>query len=472
MTAHGTAAAGGDGNARSSPPETPRPPDVPPSPHGSPTPNGAPAPDERRSTDRHPSADGILSADGLLSLDELMPWSVRPLRTGRAWVRGPDPEALRARWERLAAADPAEQERLFAPSRSRTPHTSVAALPGRSAGTGRFARTPGPCPDPVRILHGPYDEQWLLPDHRLIDAARPELWRVADGRQLFAVEHGSAPEDSGPALSVTALLPDGHSPAGRPGRIRPLYRRPGGTEPNLAPGLTDLLRERLGGAAEPDAFTPEAVLAWVLAAARPSATGPRVPLPADAEVWSSGVALGRELMRLQLRGARGGERPRLPGGRRPYVRAALPARPTELVHEAGDEALVVGDGRISPVPAAAWEFTVGGVRVLELWFGRRAAAATGRGPDGIVPDGLDAVGARGWPREWTSELLELITVLALLDGTAGSRKELRAALEAGELIGPAELRAAGVLPAPPSARRPASVLGHQEEGPEGQFALL
>lgn len=466
MTAHGTAAAGGDGNARSSPPETPRPPDGPPSPNGSPTPNGAPSPDERPSTDRHPSA------DGLLSLDELMPWSVRPLRTGRAWVRGPDPEALRARWERLAAADPAEQERLFAPSRSRTPHTSVAALPGRSAGTGRFARTPGPCPDPVRILHGPYDEQWLLPDHRLIDAARPELWRVADGRQLFAVEHGSAPEDSGPALSVTALLPDGHSPAGRPGRIRPLYRRPGGTEPNLAPGLTDLLRERLGGAAEPDAFTPEAVLAWVLAAARPSATGPRVPLPADAEVWSSGVALGRELMRLQLRGARGGERPRLPGGRRPYVRAALPARPTELVHEAGDEALVVGDGRISPVPAAAWEFTVGGVRVLELWFGRRAAAATGRGPDGIVPDGLDAVGARGWPREWTSELLELITVLALLDGTAGSRKELRAALEAGELIGPAELRAAGVLPAPPSARRPASVLGHQEEGPEGQFALL
>ncbi|MGW6284430.1 type ISP restriction/modification enzyme [Streptomyces sp. NPDC055107] len=466
MTAHGTAAADGDGSARSSPPETPRPPDGPPSPNGSPTPNGSLSPDERPSTDRHPSA------DGLLSLDELMPWSVRPLRTGRAWVRGPDPEALRARWERLAAADPAEQERLFAPSRSRTPHTSVAALPGRSAGTGRFARTPGPCPDPVRILHGPYDEQWLLPDHRLIDAARPELWRVADGRQLFAVEHGSAPEDSGPALSVTALLPDGHSPAGRPGRIRPLYRRPGGTEPNLAPGLTDLLRERLGGAAEPDAFTPEAVLAWVLAAARPSATGPRVPLPADAEVWSSGVALGRELVRLQLRGARGGERPRLPGGRRPYVRAALPARPTQLVHEAGDEALVVGDGRISPVPTAAWEFTVGGVRVLELWFGRRAAAATGRGPDGIVPDGLDAVGARGWPREWTSELLELITVLALLDGTAGPRKELRAALEAGELIGPAELRAAGVLPAPPSARRPASVLGHQEEGPEGQFALL
>ncbi|WP_051860160.1 MULTISPECIES: type ISP restriction/modification enzyme [Streptomyces] len=409
--------------------------------------------------------------DGLVSLDELMPWSVRPLRTGRAWVSGPDPVVLRARWERVAAAEAAEQERLFAPTRSRTPHTSVAALPGRSAGTGRFARDPGPCPDPVRILHGPYDEQWLLPDHRLIDAARPELWRVADGQQLFAVDHSSAPEDAGPALSVTALLPAGHSPAGRPGRIRPLYRRPGGTEPNLAPGLLDLLRRRLGGSEAPDAFTPEAVLAWTLAAARPSPAGLRVPLPAGAEVWSSGVALGRELMRLQSRGARG-ERPRLPGGRRPYVRAALPARPTELVYDAGDEALIVGDGRISPVPAAAWEFTVGGVRVLELWFGRRAAAASGRRPDGASADGLDAVGARGWPREWTSELLELITVLALLDGTAGPREDVRARLESGPLIGPAELRAAGVLPVPPSARRPASVLGHQEEGPEGQFALL
>ncbi|MGW4274953.1 type ISP restriction/modification enzyme, partial [Streptomyces seoulensis] len=39
-------------------------------------------------------------------------------------------------------------------------------------------------------------------------------------------------------------------------------------------------------------------------------------------------------------------------------------------------------------------------------------------------------------------------------------------------VGAAGLRAAGVLPAPESARRPATVLDHQEEGPEGQFALI
>ncbi|AXE77068.1 type ISP restriction/modification enzyme [Streptomyces atratus] len=396
--------------------------------------------------------------DDIPLLDDLMPWSVRPLRTGRPWVTAPDAGSLKARWERLVRAEAAERERLFRPTRSRTPQTPVAALPGQATSTGRFARETGPCPEPVRILHGPFDEQWLLPDHRLIDAARPELWRVADGQQLFVVEHGCVPQDTGPALSVTALLPDGHSPAGRPGRIRPLYRRPGGLEPNLAPGLLTLLRARHG-----DAVTDRSVLAWTLAAARPSPAGCVVPLPADPERWSAGVELGQELLRLQLRGARGGERPRLPGGRRPYVRAAVPPVPTALEYDPDDETLTLGTGRISPVPAGAWEFRVSGVRILELWFERRAAAAGAQDMDG-----LEAVGPRAWPQEWTSELLELIAVLALLDGLR-PRQE---GLTDGPQITADDLRAAGVLPVPATARRPASVLDHQEEGPDGQFALL
>ncbi|MEU1127315.1 type ISP restriction/modification enzyme [Streptomyces sp. NPDC005899] len=392
-------------------------------------------------------------------LDDLMPWSVRPLRTGRPWVTGPDASALRARWDALARAEGAEQTRLFRPSRTRTPLAPAAALPGRTTGTSGFARDPGPCPEPVRVLHGPFDEQWLIPDQRLLDAARPELWRVADGHQLFAVEHGVIPGDSGPALSVTALLPDGHSPAGRPGRIRPLHRRPGGREPNLAPGLLRLLRARYG-----DVEGARAVLAWALAAARPSPAGAVVPLPADGALWSHGVELGEELLRLHLRGARGGERPRLPGGRRPYVRAAIPPRPAVLAYDAGEETLSLGEGRISPVPAGAWEFRVGGVRMLELWFERRTVWAGGEGLAALVP--------RAWTREWTSELLELITVLALLDGLRPRREALWAHLDRAAPLTRQDLRTAGVLPVPAAARRPASVLDHREEGPEGQFALL
>jgi hypothetical protein len=393
--------------------------------------------------------------DGIPLLDDLMPWSVRPLRTGRPWVTAPDAGSLKARWGRLVSAEGAEREQLFRPTRSRTPQTPVAALPGQSTSTARFTRESGPCPEPVRILHGPFDEQWLIPDHRLIDAARPELWRVADGHQLFAVEHGYVPQDTGPAVSVTALLPDGHSPAGRPGRIRPLYRRPGGREPNLAPGLLGLLRARYG-----DTVTAETVLAWIVTTARHSPAGTVVPLPADTARWWAGVELGRELLRLQLRGARGGERPRLPGGRRPYVRAAVPAAPGTLGYDPGDEALLLGTGRISPVPAGAWDFRVGGVRMLELWFERRAVA------DGA--DGLEAIRPRGWPQEWTSELLELITVLALL----AELRPRQEGLADGPQITAGDLRAAGVLPVAATTRQPSSVLDHQEEGPDGQFALL
>ncbi|MER5963159.1 type ISP restriction/modification enzyme [Streptomyces sp. NPDC002057] len=383
-----------------------------------------------------------------------MPWSVAPLRLGRSWIVAPDARTLRSRWDRLVAAEGAEREALFRPSRARTTASAVAALPGQRTGTVRWAREPGRCPEPVRIARGPYDEQWLLPDHRLIDTARPELWRVAGDPQLFIVEPGYVPGATGPALLVTAALPEGRSPAGRPGRIRPLFRRPGGREPNLAPGLLAFLGQRYGH--EVDALE---WLAWTVAAARPSPAGCRVPIPADPEVWAAGVALGRELTDVQARGALSGTKPRLPGGRRPYVRVAVPARPRAMTYDAGDEALCLDVGRISPVPVEAWEFGAGGARVLDQWFAHRTAPAE--------PGSLEAIGPAAWPQEWTSELLDLITVLALL----GAREPERAAFTAGA-VGREELRAAAVLPPPPWSRRPASVLDHQEEGPEGQFMLL
>ncbi|MEU4131493.1 type ISP restriction/modification enzyme [Streptomyces wuyuanensis] len=385
-------------------------------------------------------------------LDEIMPWSTGPLRLGRGWVVAPDARTLRARWDALVAAAGEERAALFEETRTRGLGSTVAALPGQAAGTGRFAGERGSCPDPVRIVHGPFDEQWILPDHRLIDVARPELWRVADGRQLFAVEQPRGPGENGPAVLVSGVLPAGRSP-GRAGRVRPLYRRPGGREPNLAPGLTAALRERY-----PDTAEPGDVLAWVAAAGRSTARGCEVPFTADPGVWIRGVDLGRRLIGIQLRGARGGERPRLPGGRRPYVRAAVPDRPVTMVYDTEEEALLLDGGRIAPVPAEAWDFRVGGVRVLEDWFARRTAEP--------AAGGLEALRPSAWPQEWTSELLELITVLALLGQLDGARGELGADIDR---TGWHDLR---IPPAPRAARAPASVLDHHEEGPGGQFALL
>ncbi|MFE3882045.1 type ISP restriction/modification enzyme [Streptomyces lydicus] len=411
-------------------------------------------------------------------LSDLMPWSVAPLRLGRSWVRAPDPATLRARWAALVAAeDAAARERLFRPSRARTLHSAVGQLPGQTTATERLYRAGGPCPEPVRMTHGPFDQQWLLPDHRLIDGARPELWRVADDRQLFVVEWGQVPQVPGPAVVCSALLPDGRSPAGRPGRIRPLYRRPGGHEPNLAPGLLTLLGRRLDRP-----VAPTDLLAWLVANARHSPEGCTVPLTADPELWDRGVALGERLLWLATRGAyapgadggRGGERPRMPGGRRPYVRSALPARglPQDIAYDPAEEALLLGGGRISPVPPGAWNFHAGGVRVLQAWLAERTGTAAA-GAEAPEAGSLAALRPADWRQEWTSELLELTTVLALLSELRPQCEELRRQSEGGgPQLTAGELRAAGVLPAPVSAHRPASVLDHHEEGPEGQFALL
>lgn len=397
-----------------------------------------------------------MTADAPL-LADLMPWSVAPLRLGRAWVTAPDAATLRARWAALAGAEGEARSALFRPTRSRTTDSAVPQLPGQATATGRLSRGAGPCPEPVRIAHGPYDRRWLLPDHRLIDAARPELWRVGDGHQIHVLEH--SPATDGP--SFTALLPDGHSPGGgRPGRIRPLYRRPGGREPNLAPGLLDRLGGLLGHPVSAEDF-----LAWTAAVARPSRAGTRVPLTASPGAWEEGVALGRHALWLHTRGAHcapaPGERPRLPGGRRPYVRAAVPSRglPGSLGYDPAEETLSLGDGRIAPVPAGAWEFRAGGERVLETWFAERTEPAE--------PGTLESLRPADWPAAWTSELLELVTVLALLAELDARRQRL--APDDGPDA--TALRHAGILPPPPASRRPASVLDHQEEGPEGQFAL-
>ncbi|WP_405579801.1 type ISP restriction/modification enzyme [Streptomyces sp. NBC_01190] len=411
------------------------------------------------------------------ALHDLMPWSVRPLRIGRGWPLAPDAACLRARWALLTGEpDAVARAALLRPSRARGLYTAVAQLPGHRTPTTALAREDGPCPEPVRVQHGPFDQQWLIPDHRLIDVARPELWRVADDHQVFVIEQGYLPEAAEPAVEFSALLPDGRSPAGKPSRIRPAFRRPGGVEPNLAPGLTEWL------AAELDTeVSAEDVLAWIAAAARPGPGGASVPLPRDGATWREGLALGRGSVWLHTGGARYAdpaagrdpERLRLPGGARPYVRAPLPAAPGpgELSYDPDESALRIGDGLISPVSPDAWELTGGGVGALEQWYERRTAPGE--------PGSLEGLRPAAWTRATTSELLELISRLTLL---AGLRRELagfaerlaaRERSEHGRTAGQvAELRAAGILPVPAARRGPASVLTHHEEGPDGQFTLL
>lgn len=372
---------------------------------------------------------------------------MRGIRTGRGWVVAADPEVLEERWRRLAAAGARERAELFEPSRARTPDSAVPGLPGRRTSTRRLSREPGDQPPLVRVRHRPLDRAWMLADQRLLDHARPELWRAEGPRQRYVLVQPEGQPGPGP-LTVSAELP-----VDRRVRAHPLHRRPDGGEPNLAPGLLRFLRR-----AYATAVTAEDVLAWIAAVcAHPDAPGDAVPLPRSAATWAEGVALGRRVLDLHTFSEPG---LRLPDGRRTFIRQPVDRQPLELAYDAEEETLLLGEGRIAPVAASAWAAEP----TLREWFADRIAF---RG----APSGtLGALGLTVWPQRATKELIELATTLAQLAELAPAQRALAA--DGGPWFTRADLAAAGVLPVPHSARRPASVLDRLEEGPEGQYALL
>jgi hypothetical protein len=396
----------------------------------------------------------VIRGGELPSLDDLMPWASTGIAAGRTWVYAPDQGTLRRRRERLAevlAQDPQVGSALFRPTRSRTTASVPAPLPGCEAPSGPLAREVGPVPRLVRIARRPFDRQWLLADHRVVDVARPELWRVRGERQVYLTVRQAG--DPWPVL-CSALLPDAMHHGGRGGRVLPLYRDPVGTEPNIAPGLGELLADRLGAA-----VSAEDVFAWIVAVTRDPA---RIPLTVDPRVWADGVRIGRRLIVLHTFGARFGRlgdgKPRLPGGRRPFVREPVPVRPTEVGYDDETRSLLLGSGRIGPVPREVWDLDV-----VQPWVAARVE------PPG---EGLERIRERTWSSGLTSELIDLLHVLGLLADLAGPRDDVRGRAVAGPLLDGEALRAAGVLPVSPAARRPPTVLDRTEEGPGGQAVLL
>jgi hypothetical protein len=90
-----------------------------------------------------------------------------------------------------------------------------------------------------------FDRQFVIPDGRLHDQARPDLWDARIDGQVFAIEQHAHAFGEGPGLVFTALIPDMHHFNNRGGRALPALH-PDGSE-NVAPGLLDQLGESGGG---------------------------------------------------------------------------------------------------------------------------------------------------------------------------------------------------------------------------------
>lgn len=399
-------------------------------------------------------------------LNDLFPWGSLGITSNRSWVSAPSAEILRRRWATLIReSDPAHQAELFKETRDRTLTGKRDPLPGQSTPRHPLAEERGTTPHLVRMALRSFDRQHIIADDRVLDRPRPDLWAAAQrGGQLFLNQQSSHPIDSGPALVATHLIPDTHHFNGRGGRTMPLLHPDGSA--NTAAGLLPYLARTLGRTR----IEAEDLAAYAVAVAGHSAftqrfteelltPGVRLPLTRDGALWDEAVALGRQVLWASTFGARCAD----PAQGRPadsaestsedprrvrYVTHIGDMLPERIRHDAESGTLHVGEGEFAPVPEAVWTYDVGGMPVVKKWFGYRKAS-----PNSKKTSPLDDIHVATWPSEWTSELIELLSVLRRLTDLAPAQDALLAAVLAGPVVTEDELRAAGVLPVPPSARK-------------------
>lgn len=406
--------------------------------------------------------------ESYILLGDLLPWSGPGVRSNRTWVYASRPDVLRARWDRLIRASSHEKSTLF----KETPDSNLDRVPppvkGLTHPRSPFRAERGPPPEPVRICYRSFDRQWLIPDPRLHHRPSPDLWHVYGPSQVFVSEQHAHAVSAGPGLVFAAHVPDmDHFFGHHGGRVLPLFRDVDGSISNTAPALLQHLSTRLG-----TAVSAKDLLAYIAATtAHPAFTtrfheplatpgGIRVPLTTDRQTWLDAVEIGRMVVWLHTygerftdpRAGRPHRSPRLPLAEQPRVILPITDNPRELPnridYDPASCTLLVGEGRVEPVPPGVYAYEVSGMPIVRKWFNYRSARPRGRrgSPlDEIRPD---------WDSETTGDLLDLLNVLGLCVALEPSQAELLDRILIGPIVDVAELTKSGVLPVPPPARRP------------------
>lgn len=364
--------------------------------------------------------------DEFPTVDELMPWYSPGVFPTRRWVVAPLPAILQRRWDLLRTEpDPARKAEMFKEGRDAHLDVKRAPLPGDDThqNTNKPLRdTPVPSAQPIQVGYRSFDRQWIIPDHRVMDMPRRDLWEARVPGQVFVVELHARALKPGPALTFSALIPDFHFFKGSEGGRTLPYLHPDRSA-NFAPGLVAGLAATLGGQVKPDD-----VLAYVAAvaghsgftetfAAELKTPGVRIPITADRDLFARAVVLGREVLWAHSYGEAyaSQERPaghvRFPSGDPRRVQSLKPVTemPETKTYDRESETLTIGDGTFGPVPPEVEAYEVGGKNVLKAWFDYRKSP-----PGGKKTSPLDHIHTDTWPGEWTSELLDLLSVLRRL----------------------------------------------------------
>jgi hypothetical protein len=412
---------------------------------------------------------GEASWDESPLLGDLMPWQVTGVKPNRTWVYAPLAETLTQRWYGLLGADGHARELLFRKTRDASINKKKLGLYGCPHADLAVSEESGPCLDPVPLAYRSFDVQYVIPDDRLMDQPRPDLWRVRSDSQIFVSEQHDQVIRSGPGLVFSAFIPDLHYYAGRGGRTLPLYASSDSSKPNFAPDLLAVLSDRLGCS-----VSAEDLLAYIAAVtAHPHFSerfaedlrtpGIRVPLTSNAEVFNAATKVGRRVLWLHSRGERfvdnALERPKgapniADQSRRPMIVVPIPDSADkypddEIFYDATTQTLWIGDGRIAPVDQAVIDYEVSGMNVLRKWYGyRRRTRPRSRGEQSA----LDDIRPTTWPSAYTTDLVELLRVLTLVTDLEPDQAELLDRVMTGDKITVQDLNETGVFPISESAR--------------------
>lgn len=408
------------------------------------------------------------------ALSDVFPWSGSGTMPGRTWVIAPDKETLNKRWQTFIGETDAEKKSAMLKRHDdRTLDTRLSDnLWGYDAPATSLGEETSTHPPIEEIGYRSFDKQFLIADKRVINRPNPSLWYVRGDKQLFLTLLDKTVPKNGPAVTATYLVPDlDHYKGSFGGRAVPLWRDPDGTQPNVLPGLVELLAERLGFE-----ITPEDLFAYIMGVIAHSGftdrllsdletAGLRIPLTASANLFNQAVALGTQAIDLHTRGARfGGAAKLLEAARKPKVVDRIPseegAMPDSISYDPATQSLSIGKGIIAPVEQVVVDYEISGTNVLRKWFGYRSA-----NPEGKRSSPLDNIAATKWTAEYTSDLLKLIETLTRVCDLEDEQSETLDAILAGNQIGITELEQTGLLQRdksgalgpPPTARRKPSV---------------
>jgi hypothetical protein len=371
-------------------------------------------------------------------LEQLLPWSHSGSQLKRKWPIAPDVGSLKARWSALTRSTGNDQETAFRATEARRP-----SIGGRDLVTGKptpaLTETGGRrLIEPVRYGYRSFDREWVIPDSRVSDRPRPELWAARSDKQIFVGTLTSTKLGKGPALVATPYVPDLDFFRGSYGakNIVPLWRDAKATTPNVSRQVREALETTLGK------LKPDDLLAYIYGLAGTAAFTStfieplteqkghiHVPITKDRGLFDEVAGFGRELLHWHTFGERYGAK-KLAG--QAAVKKPIAGRPDSFVYDVSTRELRIGTGAVSGVSPEVWAFEVSGLKVLQSWLDNRSALGSGR-----TSSPLDAVRYDEW--EFTDELL---LVLAILQHTVDVTPTAQALLDkvlAGDIFLASEL---------------------------------